>query len=316
MKANLFFIRRAWHAAGTALALCAMGIATTTLYSCSGDDSDDTSPNDNTNINANNTADNKAYGRMEMPHIKTGSRIIIHSTNKFGVNYIVEWDDLQHAQRWTCYRMDAGNSIRVGSRSQWWGKTGDPFAEDDMIPAAYRTTLADYYNAKHQYQRGHICPSADRLNSKEANKQTFLLSNIQPQLAGFNTGVWEYMETKIRGGKYNNINITGWNNRAFSDTLYICKGGTIDNGNITRFSPRLIVPKYFFVAILQVKNGNYHALGLWFEHKNDHSTSLKAYACSIDELERKTGIDFFCNLPDKREKVIEAAQPNADFWGL
>ena len=42
---------------------------------------------------------------------------------------------------------------------------------------------------------------------------------------------------------------------------------------------------------------------------------LKKYAISIDELERRTGIDFFCNLPDDIENVVEAnAVPAA--WGF
>ena len=160
------------------------------------------------------------YARMEMPRIKDGSRIIIHRTDVFGVNYIVEWDDGLRAQRWTCYRLDPKNSIRTGSRNGWWHGR-DPFAEDDLIPAAYRTTLTDYSQMTPHYDRGHICPSADRLNSEEANRQTYLLGNIQPQLNGFNTGVWLYMENKIHGNSYDNIK--GWNNTAFRDTLYICK---------------------------------------------------------------------------------------------
>ena len=36
---------------------------------------------------------------------------------------------------------------------------------------------------------------------------------------------------------------------------------------------------------------------------------------SIDELEKLTGIDFFCNLPDNEEKAVEAAfYPS--YWGL
>ena len=261
------------------------------IASCSGDDNGEQGETVNTNANANNnTQVFPEYARMEMPRIKDGSRIIIHRTNAFGVNYIVEWDDGLRAQRWTCYRLDPKNSIKIGSRKEWWhGK--DPFAEDELIPAAYRTTLTDYSQMTPHYDRGHICPSADRLNSEEANRQTYLLGNIQPQLNGFNTGVWLYMENKIHG--YNNI-----------------KGY-----NYTRSNTGLVIPKYFFAAILRIKNGQYNALGLWFEHKNDHSTSLKAYACSIDELEKRTGIDFFCNLPDDRERVIEAAKPNA-LWRL
>ena len=298
------------HACRTWLAAFVFALTLPVFSSCSGDDNGKTA---SANVNANNAQVFPEYARMEMPHIKDGSRIIIHRTDAFGVNYIVEWDDGLRAQRWTCYRLDPDNSVKKGSRSGWWhGK--DPFAEDELIPAAYRTTLTDYSQMTPHYDRGHICPSADRRNSKEANRQTYLLGNIQPQLNGFNAGVWLYMENKIHGNSYDNIK--GWNNTAFRDTLYICKGGTIDNNNYTRSNTGLVIPKYFFAAILRVKNGQYNALGLWFEHKNDHSTSLKAYACSIDELEKRTGIDFFCNLPDDRERVIEAAQPNDALWGL
>lgn len=296
------------HILWTWLATFVIALTLPAFSSCSGDNDGETGT---ANANANNAQVFPEYARMEMPHVKDGSRIIIHRTDAFGVNYIVEWDDGLRAQRWTCYRLDPQNSKKAGSRNGWWHGR-DPFAEDELIPAAYRTTLTDYSQMTPHYDRGHICPSADRLNSKEANRQTYLLGNIQPQLNGFNTGVWLYMENKIHG--YNNIK--GWNNTAFRDTLYICKGGTIDNNNYTRSNTGLVIPKYFFAAILRVKNGQYNALGLWFEHKNDHSTSLKAYACSIDELERRTGIDFFCNLPDDRERVIEAAQPNDALWGL
>lgn len=300
------------HACWTWLAAFVFTLTLPAFYSCSGDDNGETA-SANANANANNAQVFPEYARMEMPRIKDGNRIIIHRTDAFGANYIVEWDDGLRAQRWTCYRLDPKNSIRTGSRNGWWHGR-DPFAEDELIPAAYRTTLTDYSQMTPHYDRGHICPSADRLNSKEANQQTYLLGNIQPQLNGFNTGVWLYMENKIHGNSYDGI--VGWNREAFRDTLYICKGGTIDNNNYSRSSTGLVIPKYFFAAILRIKNGQYNALGLWFEHKNDHSTSLKAYACSIDELERRTGIDFFCNLPDDRERVIEAAQPNDALWGL
>ena len=40
---------------------------------------------------------------------------------------------------------------------------------------------------------------------------------------------------------------------------------------------------------------------------------LKASALSIDELEEKTGIDFFCNLPDDLENTVESSM-NLDDW--
>ena len=49
--------------------------------------------------------------------------------------------------------------------------------------------------------------------------------------------------------------------------------------------------------------------------QNDYSKNYGDYAISIDELEERTGIDFFCNLPDDIENVVEAnATPKA--WGF
>lgn len=265
------------------------------------------------NTNANPTTDNTAYARLEFPHIKTtgNNLVIVHSTSDYGINYSVEWDCDKKAQRWSCYEMDASNSVVNWKRSSW-EKTaweGDPFQEDTAIPEAYRTTLADYRGSG--YDRGHICPSADRQNSKDANEQTFYLSNMQPQVNGFNAGVWANMENQLRNT---------WNTSTYRDILYVCKGGTIDNASqIAGYAKNdLIVPKYFFAAILAVKNGQYKAIGLWFEHKKNNDNVLSNYVVSIDELEKLTGIDFFCNLPDSIEDKVESATKAVMLsdWGL
>lgn len=134
---------------------------------------------------------------------------------------------------------------------------------------------------------------------------------MQPQLPGFNRAVWETMETKVR-------EIASRNGYSFCDTLYICKGGTIDKSEqvLATIGKGLIVPKFFFMALLRVKNGVYNAMGFWIEHKPSNDKRLAKYAVSIKELERKTGIDFFCNLPDDIENVVEEAAVNNTLWGL
>ena len=58
------------------------------------------------------------------------------------------------------------------------------------------------------------------------------------------------------------------------------------------------------------------------EHRDDYGYTLEhplnrndaqAKAISIDELEKKTGIDFFCNLPDYIEDEVESSY-NVDDW--
>ena len=70
------------------------------------------------------------------------------------------------------------------------------------------------------------------------------------------------------------------------------------------------------MAILRVKNGVYNAVGFWVKHENNKDNKLAKYAVSIKELEEKTGIDFFCNLPDNIERPVEAVPVNNNLWDL
>lgn len=267
-----------------------------------------------TQTNSNNNRPSTAYAdRLEIPRLKEEGKnlFLVHNTKEHGVNMCIEWDCNKKAQRWTAFQMYNSNSVNTWNRNNWkyteW--KGDPFQEDTDIPAQYRTTLAQYRGSG--YNRGHICASADRLCSKDANEQTFYLSNMQPQIYEFNAGTWEEMEIQVRK----------WNTNSFRDTLYVVKGGTIDNAAQLRPSTAsgLLVPKYFFMAIL-CKNQDpsqygYKALGFWIEHKANSDKRLINYAVSIDELEKNTGIDFFCNLPDYIEDTVERnLVPSA--WGL
>lgn len=261
------------------------------------------------NVNKNSTDVIRDYANLEFPHITEDAnhQIIIHRLPNNEINYSISWANDAKAQDWTCYTIHQGNCFKVWNRKNW--KTtpwrGDPFQEDLSIPLNYRTTLSQY--SRSGYDRGHICPSEDRVNSKEANEQTFYLSNMLPQINSFNAAVWAQMELQVRtlGGR-----------RDFCDTLYICKGGTIRQPDIAEVTNKgLIVPKYFFVALLRVKNGEYNAIGLWFEHKPNKDKFLAKYAMSIKELQEKTHIDFFCNLSDQREEIIEN-QCNPALWNF
>ena len=61
------------------------------------------------------------------------------------------------------------------------------------------------------------------------------------------------------------------------------------------------------MALLRKSSTGYKALAFWAEHLNeDHSNdNLSDYIINIRELERRTGIDFFCNLPDDIENEVE-----------
>jgi endonuclease G len=277
-------------------------------------------PTDGANTNKNATGNGNLDSRIEVPRIVGGNDnyLLIRTVPSYGINYIIEWNNTKKAQRWTAFQMYKGNSNKSWNRNNWadeaetneWVKKNlaeygytDPFQPDPDLPQSVRTELSQYKNSS--YSRGHICASADRLNSKEANEQTFYLSNILPQSSRLNTGTWEDMENKVRT----------WNVDQFRETLYVVKGGTIDDAHSSVESrSQLTIPAYFFMAVVSLKGGKYNGMAFILEHGNPAS-NYKNCVFTIDQLEQMTGIDFFCNLPDDVENAMEATV-DYSFWKL
>lgn len=257
--------------------------------------------------NSNDISTYREVSRNEFPKIKNdnNSIVIVHYTSNGEINYSVEWDIEKQSQRWSCYQIYAGN--RGSNTSRYYGNPQYPFDPELSSETPYFDGEDPFKGSG--FDHGHICPSADRLNSAEANFQTFYLTNMQPQYNAFNAGVWAHMEDFMRD------KIT----KSSSDTLFLCKGGTIDNESqiLMHRSNGLIVPKYFFMAALLKRSkdwSNVGALGFFIEQRktdNYARTSdgtkydLSTYVVNINELERLTGLDFFCNLPDDIEEVVE-----------
>lgn len=262
---------------------------------------------------------------LEIPSLKTGNidAFIVHTLPDGKLNYCIGYNSRLKANSWSAFKWYSGfssqnrhwyrNNWRQGETYNGYGGTGDPFQPDPVLPESMRLDSEDYDDWA--YQRGHIVGSADRLYSKEANGQTFYMSNIMPQLSGFNEqGIWWNLENFLR---------STYDVSSFRDTLYVVKGGTITSGKYTKVgsNSQLVCPRYFYMAILAYAkrfaktNGGYYAIGFWMEHKSNTDGVSSKYAISIDELEKRTGIDFFCNLPDDIENAVESSFYLAD-WKL
>lgn len=247
----------------------------------------------------------------------TKSQIVVKTCDPYGITYSLEWDNQKIANRWTCYELHAGNTLSNVGRK-------DDFKADPAV--AVSSQLADYSGSG--FSRGHLCPSADRLCSTDQNKQTFFLTNMQPQYQNHNSGLWSRLESQVRDYATDDSK-TG----AHCDTLYVVKAATITDKvtigdeEVDGIYPdikcgevnKLLVPKYFYMALLHYNKATdtYKALAFWTNHVNTTQSvaHLGDYAISIDELEKRTGIDFFCNLPDDIEETVEA-EADLDFWKL
>jgi len=280
-----------------------------TLSACGDDDEGGSTPDPSPTPSK---TDKRIISRLETPDIPEDNAIIVsHWTVENGdsvMTYCLQYDAQKYHSKWVAFRFDGVTAKKVVGRS------GD-FQDDPSLT----TDLYIGSNSFWGYDRGHLCASEDRVYSSQANKNTFYMSNMSPQISSFNQGYWVTLEGQIQKlGR----------DRTFCDTLYVVKGGTIRDGQIKTYVERpngknVAVPKYYFVALLKVKNNQYSSIGFWLEHKEVNYSYekqaplsvFKETVVTIDDLEQKTGFDFFHNLPDNIETPVEKLKEPAA-WGI
>lgn len=264
--------------------------------------------------NSRREADSLAARRLEMPQLKgdTDERFLVHRVRSSRgeqdsiINLAIGYDARWHHPRWVAFRFDTETRPTQVKRS---GK----FTFDPLLAPAERLTGNAYQGTG--YDRGHLVASSDRTYSLEANKQTFYMSNMTPQVKEFNQKYWIALERLVQELGRNN---------SFADTLYIVKGGAINDPKdfskvLTLEGKKVPVPRHNYMALLKVKNGTYSSIGFWLENKDYGRAGKKEdmvkHAVTITKLEELTGINFFHNLPDAIEKRIESHYSFAD-WTL
>lgn len=217
------------------------------------------------------------------------------------------WYDLQNrVSLWVAYPLYKGMTTGSARSDKW--------EYDPLLPKSYQGTAYSGYGVS-GLDRGHQLPSGDRLCTAEANEQTFYFTNITPQNSDLNQGVWEKAESHLRGMVNTN------------DTLYVVTGCVLQTSSDPKIQyikdnegKEVAVPKAYFKVVLKYKpgegNNGYAAIGFWFENKKYGDVSFsRSYARSVDEIEKLTGFDFFCNLDDNIEAAVEASY-TASQWGL
>ena len=137
-------------------------------------------------------------------------------------------------------------------------------------------TTDDYKNSG--YDRGHMAPAGDMKWSEQAMNESFYLSNICPQNHNLNGGDWKALEEHLR--TYHQIT----------------------------------VPDAFFKVVLRKKGDSWSAIGFMMPNQAGHK-SLNKYAMSVDDIEIITDMDFFYNLPDEIEEIVESSYQLSD-WSL
>ena len=216
--------------------------------------------------------------------------------NMRNFSYYYSYSDLDAV--WVAYPLNKG---LIGSNI---GRT-DEWAYDPLLPEAYQQYVLESYG--NGYSRGHQIPSADRYGTVDRNAQTFYATNMTPQDYDFNGGPWVALENSVR------------DLARTSDTLYVVTGAMLGSKyTYDRKGNKITVPDAYFKALLFYGNsGRYNgfsAVGVYMEHKSTLPGSLIDYAMSIEELEARTGLTFFVNLPGKvgseSAKKIKSQSPS------
>lgn len=193
---------------------------------------------------------------------------------------------------WVIERLTAASFKGAATRSK------SAFAADTVVAEDARATLADYdatWNGQ-RFDRGHQAPAADDKFAQDAMNQTFLLSNMAPQVGiGFNRHAWSYLEKAIRG----------WVLCGGRDEIYVMTGPIYSQDQTKVLGPnKVAIPDSFFKIVFDPGRGR--AIGFVLENRRHTGRELAPYRKSISEIEELTGIDFLTNLTEREQRVLES----------
>lgn len=152
---------------------------------------------------------------------------------------------------------------------------------------------SDYY--KSGYDRGHMVPAGDFVWNKELKDETFYYTNINPQKAVLNRGIWMNLENNIRRKVLE-----------YSENAYVVTGAIFNSKCEERVGPdSLCVPDaYFKILYFESKKSMFAFL---FDHTvNQYLGEITDFQVTVDEIEKITGEDFFDLLDDDLEAILES----------
>ncbi|KAI8883231.1 hypothetical protein K501DRAFT_249961 [Backusella circina FSU 941] len=166
------------------------------------------------------------------------------------------------------------------------------FKDDPAVPAMFRVYTKDYTNSG--YDRGHQAPAGDAERTQDAMDETFLLTNIAPQVgAGFNRNYWAYLEAFCRDLTQNFTDVY-----VYTGPLFLPQSTNsgkiqmtyelIGNGTIP-------VPTHFYKVILTLKSTTDYALASFILPNQviDNKADLTSFSVDLTNIETASGLQFF-----------------------
>jgi endonuclease G len=222
---------------------------------------------------------------LQIPKIERTEKLVCHTL------YCFVYNENHEQAEWVAYKLTKEMTLGDEPRD-------DNFKQDPEV----ETGTADVNDYKSSgYDRGHLAPAADMCISEESMEESFLFSNISPQLPGFNRGMWKTLESELRNYAQN------------LGSIYVVTGPILKPGLPVIGQNEVSVPAEFYKAVLFMSDTLITGIAFIMPNKKIENGSVYNYAVSIDMLEEKTEIDFFPALPYFLEKKTEK-QIDVEFW--
>ena len=215
--------------------------------------------------------------QLELPKSAPSDQIIHHS------NYTLNYSEQHEQAKWVAYSLTS---------SQVYGsvdRTND-FRIDPKVKTG-SASLPDYKGSG--YDRWHLAPAGDMKSTYTAMSESFYMSNMSPQVPGFNRGIWKKLESTVRNWALDNKKV------------YITTGAVLTASYPTIGINKVSIPEFYYKVVLDYEQPEIKGIGFILPNQKSNK-SLQSWAVSIDEVERFTGIDFFHSLPDNIEEKIES----------
>lgn len=198
--------------------------------------------------------------------------------------------------------------------TDWLGETdrSDDFRPDPALPAEwYHVTTADYTNSG--FDRGHVCPSADRTRNAADNSSTFLMTNMIPQAPQLNREPWARFEDYCR-----DLARKGY--RLYIIAGVYGSGGEGSKGLMTSIMGKISVPSHNYKVVVAIPNGGRAAdvtaatpvIALDFPNVVSlvDNKSWGGFVTTAAAVEKSAGVNLFTALPPKVREALLLQQFN------
>ncbi|MFZ5940543.1 MAG: DNA/RNA non-specific endonuclease [Bacteroidota bacterium] len=190
--------------------------------------------------------------------------------------YTLSYDEDEEQAAWVAYVLTSADVSGGGEERT------DNFRSDTRVLTG-SATPDDYKGSG--YDRGHLAPAADMGWSASAMSESFLMSNMSPQVPAFNRGIWKKLEEQVRDWAVD------------CDSVYVITGPVLNSCPSHIGKNEVGVPEYYFKVILDLSPPN--KMIAFLLPNAGSKASIYHYAITVDSLETFTGYDFFAGINDK-----------------